>query len=219
MLQFIVQMTALTCQKVRPDCETFSHLTPTMCANLCVCIGYGIFFIMQIPSWIIFALLGAVAAAFTGFFAKIGMEGIDSTLATTIRAVIGTAYLLVITSALHKWPHLKSLNHKAVWMMVLCGIAGTSSWLFQYHAMAIQGPLSLVSAIDKLSVPLTIVLAVTLLGEKLTTVNWIGVVLIVAGVYCVAFKPAKPADRPGFPVVTQPRAISTPEASTSTRAE
>jgi transporter family protein len=155
---------------------------------------------MQIPTWLIFAFLGAVAAAFTGFFAKIGMEGIDSTLATTIRAMVGTFYLVLITTSLQKWPHLKSLNPKAVVMMILCGVAGTSSWLFEYHAMAIKGPLSMVSAIDKLSVPLTIILAVTLLHEKLTAINWVGVGLIVIGVYCVAYKPAPPATAPGLPV-------------------
>jgi transporter family protein len=146
---------------------------------------------MQIPSWIVFALLGAVMAALAGIFAKIGTEGIDSTFATAIRATVGTLYVLLVTTLMGKWPHARSLNFKAAVFMVLTGIAGVSSWLFQYHALTLPGGMiSKVAAIDKLSVPLTVVLAVLFLrGEKLAPVNWLGVGLIVAGAYLVAYKP------------------------------
>jgi transporter family protein len=146
---------------------------------------------MQIAPWLVYALLGAVMAAFAGIFAKVGTEGIDSTFATAVRAVVGTIYVLLVTTVLGKWPHDKLPGARSVLFMVLTGIAGVSSWLFEYHALAIGGMISKVSALDKLSVPLTVVLAVLFLkGEKLLPLNWGGVVLIVAGAYLVAYKPA-----------------------------
>jgi transporter family protein len=146
---------------------------------------------MQNAPWLVYALLGAVMAALAGIFAKVGTEGIDSTFATAVRAVVGTIYVLIVTTALGKWPHDRLPGFKSILFMVLCGIAGVSSWLFEYHALAIGGMISKVAALDKLSVPLTVVLAVLFLkGEKLMALNWLGVVLIVAGAYLVAYKPA-----------------------------
>jgi transporter family protein len=148
---------------------------------------------MQIEPWLVYALLGAVMAALAGIFAKIGTEGIDSTFATAVRAVVGTVYVLAVTTILGKWPEGKLPGFKSVLFMVLTGVAGVSSWLFEYHALAIGGMISKVSAIDKLSVPLTVVLAVLFLkGEKLIGLNWVGVGLIVAGAYLVAYKPGVP---------------------------
>lgn len=128
-------------------------------------------------------------AALAGYFAKRGTSNIDSTLATTIRAIVGTFYVVLVTTAMRKWPHLKTLNVPAMFWMVLCGVAGVSSWLFEYHAMAIGGPLSKISALDKLSVPMAVILAVVLLKERLGLINWVGVILIIAGAYFVAYKP------------------------------
>jgi bacterial/archaeal transporter family protein len=149
---------------------------------------------MQNANWLVFALLGAVMAALTGIFAKVGTEGIDSTFATAIRATVGTIYVLLVTTAMGKWPHLRTLNGKALLFMVLAGVAGVSSWLFQYHAFSLPGGMvSKVAALDKLSMPLTVILAVIFLrGEKLSMMNWVGIVLIVAGAYLVAWKPAAP---------------------------
>jgi transporter family protein len=146
---------------------------------------------MQIPPWLIYALLGAIMAALTGIFAKVGTEGIDSTFATAVRAVVGTIYVLLVTTIMGKWPHAKTLTTKSVLFMVLCGIAGVSSWLFEYHALTLPGGLiSKVSALDKLSVPLTVLIAVIFLkNEKLLPLNWLGVALIVAGAYLVAYRP------------------------------
>jgi transporter family protein len=148
---------------------------------------------MQIAPWLVYALLGAVMAALAGIFAKIGTEGIDSTFATAIRATVGTLYVLLVTTLLGKWPHARSLNLRSLIFMILCGVAGVSSWLFQYHALTLPGGMiSKVSALDKLSVPLTVVLAVLFLkNEKLLGWNWLGVLLIVAGAYLVAYRPVQ----------------------------
>ncbi|MDP9172765.1 MAG: EamA family transporter [Planctomycetota bacterium] len=139
-------------------------------------------------TWIIFALLGAAAAALTNIFAKVGMKGIDSTMATAVRSMVATIYLIGFTTVLGKWPHLKTLNPKALLMIVLAGLAGASSWLFEFRALAIGGPVSGVVALDKLSVPLAVVLAVLIFHERLLPLNWLGVLLIVAGGYLVAYK-------------------------------
>ncbi|MGD0540384.1 MAG: EamA family transporter [Tepidisphaeraceae bacterium] len=146
---------------------------------------------MQIAPWLVFALLGAVMAALAGIFAKIGTQGIDSTFATAVRAVVGTLYVLLVTTILGKWPQARSLSAKSVIYMMLTGIAGVSSWLFEYHALTLPGGLiSKVAALDKLSVPLTVVIAVLFLrNEKLLPLNWLGVALIVAGAYLVAYRP------------------------------
>lgn len=130
-------------------------------------------------------------AALAGIFAKLGTEGIDSTFATAIRATVGTIYVLAVTTILGKWPHARSLNVRGLVFMVLTGIAGVSSWLFEYHALTLPGGMiSKVSALDKLSVPLTVVIAVLFLkSEKLVSWNWAGVALIVAGAYLVAYRP------------------------------
>jgi bacterial/archaeal transporter family protein len=146
---------------------------------------------MQISPWLVYALLGAVMAALAGIFAKLGTEGIDSTFATAIRATVGTIYVLLVTTIMGKWPHIRTLNGRGFLFMVLTGIAGVSSWLFEYHALTLPGGMiSKVSALDKLSVPLTVVLAVLFLkGERLMGLNWVGVALIVAGAYLVAWRP------------------------------
>jgi len=130
-------------------------------------------------------------AALAGIFAKIGTQGIDSTFATAVRAVVGTLYVLLVTTILGKWPQARSLSAKSVIYMMLTGIAGVSSWLFEYHALTLPGGLiSKVAALDKLSVPLTVVIAVLFLrNEKLLPLNWLGVALIVAGAYLVAYRP------------------------------
>jgi transporter family protein len=146
---------------------------------------------MQISPWLVYALLGAVMAALAGIFAKLGTEGIDSTFATAIRATVGTIYVLLVTTVMGKWPHIRTLNARGFVFMVLTGIAGVSSWLFEYHALTLPGGMiSKVSALDKLSVPLTVVLAVLFLkNERLMAWNWVGVALIVAGAYLVAYRP------------------------------
>jgi transporter family protein len=142
-------------------------------------------------TWILYALGAAAAAALTGIFAKIGTEGIDSTMATAVRAIVGAFYLTLVATALGKWPHLKNLNLKATAMFILAGLAGSTSWLLQYKAYAIGGPVSKMAAIDKLSVPMAVILAVIFLRERLFPINWAGVILVVIGAYLVAYSPIK----------------------------
>jgi transporter family protein len=135
--------------------------------------------------WQLFALGSAFFAALTAVLAKVGVEEVNSNLATFIRTVV----ILVVTAALisfrHEWEPLDQLSRKGVVMLVLSGLATGLSWLCYYRALQ-MAPASRVAPIDKLSVALVIVLAVLFLGEPLTWKVAIGGGLVVAGVLILA---------------------------------
>jgi len=136
----------------------------------------------SIPRWLLFAILSAVAAAFVGIFGKLGMEKIDSNLATVVRSIVMTLFLLVACTVLGVWTKLPTLHGRAIWMIVLSGVAGAVSWLFYFRAIQL-GHVSQVAPIDKLSMPFAVVLAVLILRDRPSGLNWLGVILIVAGGY------------------------------------
>ena len=133
-------------------------------------------------SWLVYALLSAACAAFVGIFGKIGMRGIDSSLATAVRSIIMTLFLVGVCSALGIWSKVHSLHAKAVTMIVVSGVAGAFSWLFYFKAIQL-GEVSQVAPIDKLSMPLAVLLAVFILGERPSILNWVGIGLIAGGAY------------------------------------
>ncbi|MFH0874798.1 MAG: EamA family transporter [archaeon] len=137
--------------------------------------------------WLIFALLSAITAAFVAIFGKIGLTGIDSGLATAVRAVIMAIFLVSIALLQGKFSELHTIfsNSKALLYIVLSGIAGALSWLFYFFALKL-GKVSQVAPIDRLSVVFAIILAFLILGEKLTIKTGIGASLIAAGAIIVA---------------------------------
>lgn len=135
--------------------------------------------------WLTYAILSAIAAAFVGILGKVGMRDVDSTLATCIRSVVMTIFLVsvcLISGIAHK---LQTIPQRAMGIIVLSGIAGAVSWLFYFRAIQL-GTVSQVAPIDKLSMPLTVLLAVILLKERPTWENWVGIALIVAGAFLAA---------------------------------
>ena len=137
--------------------------------------------------WKIFALLAALFAALTAIFAKIGIEGIDSNLATGIRTVVILILIWGIVFATVPLAGIKSLTVTNWIFLILSGAAAGLSWLFYFKAIQL-GPVSRVAPIDKLSVALTIVLSFIILGE---TVSWqviVGGLLIVSGTLCMLWK-------------------------------
>lgn len=144
---------------------------------------------MLTQRWLVYALLSAASAALVGVIGKVGMRGIDSTLATAVRSVVMTVFLLGVCTVMGLWPRVQSLHGRAVTMIVLSGVAGAVSWLFYFKAIQ-AGTVSQVAPIDKLSMPLAVVLAVLALGERPSWTNWTGVVLIAGGAYLAA----RPAD-------------------------
>lgn len=141
-------------------------------------------------NWLVYALLAAGCAAVVNIFAKIGMQGIDSTLATAVRSVVMVLFLAAVCTAQSKWAGLGAIDRRAMGMIALSGVAGAASWLFAFKALAVGGDVTRVSPIDKLSVPLAAVLAFLILKERPGAINWVGLALIVAGGYLAALKDA-----------------------------
>lgn len=139
--------------------------------------------------WMIFALLSAVMAALVAIFGKIGLTGIDSNTATAIRAVIMAAFLVIVVICEGKLSQIGTIlaNRKAITFIVLSGVAGALSWLFYFVALK-YGKVSQVGPIDKLSVVFAVIAAVLFLGEKISWLNGLGVLLIAVGALLVAVK-------------------------------
>jgi transporter family protein len=132
------------------------------------------------PAWIIFASLSAVFAALVAIFGKIGITNVDSTLATTIRAVVMAGFLIITSFAFKKFQNWDGVDSRALSFIFLSGIAGALSWIFYFYALK-KGPASGVAALDRTSVVFVIVFSVLFLAEKLTWKLGLGAVLIAAG--------------------------------------
>ena len=130
--------------------------------------------------WIIFALLSAVFAALTSILAKIGIDGVNSNLATAIRTVVVVVMAWVMVFLTNTQNGILDISRKSWIFLVLSGLATGASWLCYYKALQI-GDASKVVPIDKLSVVITLVLAVIFLHEEFTAKSLIGCVMITAG--------------------------------------
>lgn len=130
--------------------------------------------------WFVFALLSAVFAALTSVLAKVGIEGVTSNLATALRTcvVLAMAWLMVFIT--HAQSGIGSIGRKSWVFLILSGLATGASWLCYYKAIQ-MGSVSKVAPIDKLSVVITLILAVIFLHEDFTVKSAIGAVLITAG--------------------------------------
>ena len=130
--------------------------------------------------WFIFAILSAVFAALTSILAKVGIEGVDSNLATAVRTVVVVAMAWIMVFITNAQSGLLQISKKSWIFLILSGIATGASWLCYYRALQL-GDASKVVPIDKLSVVITIVLAFVFLHEKVTTKSVLGCILIGAG--------------------------------------
>ena len=130
--------------------------------------------------WALFALLSAVFAALTGILAKIGMEGINSNLATAIRTVVVLAMAWGLVFLTGKQAGIADITTRGWVFLTLSGIATGLSWLFYFYALQ-MGEASKVVPIDKFSVVISMVLAFLVLGEKLTILEVVGGLMITVG--------------------------------------
>ena len=137
--------------------------------------------------WIIFALLSAVAAAFVAIFGKIGLQGIDTNTATTIRAIVMAVFLIGLILIQGKLSNVKPIlaNSKALFYIVISGIAGALSWLFYFVALK-QAKVSQIVPIDRMSVVFALLLAFFILGEHISLKAGIGAALVVVGGILIA---------------------------------
>jgi transporter family protein len=131
-------------------------------------------------TWIGWAILSAVFAAATALLAKVGVEHVDSNLAMALRTTVVVVFAWGIALALGKHGEIRSLDKRTLLFLALSGLATGLSWLCYFRALQL-GPASRVAPLDKLSVPLVMIFAWLLLGEKLTTSALIGGALITAG--------------------------------------
>jgi len=132
-------------------------------------------------SWQIWAILSAVFAALTAIFAKIGVSGINSDYATFIRTLVIVAVLCLFLTVSGQWQKPAQIPARSWIFLVLSGFATGASWLAYFRALQL-GDAARVAPLDKLSVVLVALFAVLFLGEKLTTLGWLGIALIGSGV-------------------------------------
>jgi transporter family protein len=141
----------------------------------------------MLSSWQFWALLSAVFAALTALFAKVGVEAIPSDLATFIRTLIIAAVLALILVASGQLQSPASIPGRTYLFLLLSGLGTGASWLCYFRALKL-GDAARVAPVDKLSVVLVAVFASVFLGERLSPVNWLGVVLCTAGIILVAIR-------------------------------
>lgn len=137
--------------------------------------------------WLVFAILSAVFAALTSILAKVGIEGVNSNLATAIRTVVVVIMAWGMVFLTHAQSGLAEISKKSWIFLILSGLATGASWLCYYHALQL-GDASKVVPIDKLSVVITLVLAFIFLHEDFTVRSLIGCILIGAGTLIMVMK-------------------------------
>lgn len=123
----------------------------------------------------------------TAIFAKLGLQGVDSDLATLIRTFVIVLVLAALVLARGKWSNPLQLRGQTLWWLLLSGLATGASWVCYFRALKL-GPASKVAPIDKLSVVLVAVFAVLFLGERPGARDWFGIALVAAGVLVLGLK-------------------------------
>lgn len=135
--------------------------------------------------WLIFAILSAVFAAATSLLANVGIENVDSNLATAIRTTVVLVMAWLIVFCRKEATFVREINDKELIFLILSGIATGASWLCYYYAIQ-QGLVSIVVPIDRLSILVTVIFSLIVFKEKLSVKAWIGLALLTAGTVCMA---------------------------------
>ena len=142
---------------------------------------------ISFSSWQVWAVLSAIFAALTAIFAKVGVEDIDSDLATLIRTVIVLIALALILYATGRISRPGPIPARSWLFLLLSGLGTGASWLCYFRALKL-GPATLVAPIDKLSVVLVALFGVVFLGERPSLNSWLGIALISAGAVLIVIK-------------------------------
>ncbi|MEL4069416.1 EamA family transporter [Ochrobactrum sp. GPK 3] len=141
----------------------------------------------MVASWQFWALMSAVFAALTAVFAKVGIQGINSDFATLVRTFVIIGALCLFLTITGQWQRPGEISAKSWLFLVLSGLATGASWLAYFRALQI-GDAARVAPVDKLSVVLVALFGAVFLGERMSTINWFGIVLIGCGVVLVALR-------------------------------
>ena len=138
-------------------------------------------------TWFYWAVLSAVFAALTAIFAKIGIQSVDSDLATLVRTAIILVVLTGFVIYANKWSNPLQLSGKTWLFLVLSGLATGASWVCYFRALKV-GDASKVAPVDKMSVILVAIFAVIFLGDRPSLREWSGIALVAAGIVILALK-------------------------------
>lgn len=142
---------------------------------------------MTASNWFFWALASAVFAALTAIFAKIGIEGVDSDLATLIRTAVILVVLAGFVYLAGKWSNPSELSARTWVFLILSGLATGASWVCYFRALKI-GNASQVAPVDKFSLVLVAVFAFAFLGERPSLREWLGILMVGTGVLVLALK-------------------------------
>lgn len=132
--------------------------------------------------WFLFALLSSVFAALTSILAKVGIEGVNSNLATAVRTIVVVIMAWVVVFMTNTQNGLPDIGRKSWIFLILSGLATGASWICYYKALQ-MGEASKVVPVDKFSIVLTVILAFLFLHEQITIKKLIGILLITAGTF------------------------------------
>jgi bacterial/archaeal transporter family protein len=138
-------------------------------------------------SWQFWAVPSAIFAALTAIFAKVGVENVNSDLATFIRTIVVVCVLGLIVYGTRQFQNPTEISGRTYLFLVLSALGTGASWLCYFRALKL-GNAAQVAPIDKLSVVLVAVFGVMFLGERLSALNWLGVALVAAGAILVAVR-------------------------------
>lgn len=142
---------------------------------------------MATHGWFFWALLSAIFAALTAIFVKLGVQNVDSDLATLIRTAIILLVLAAFVMATGKWSNPLALSPRTWWFLGLSALATGASWVCYFRALKL-GEASKVAPIDKFSIVLVVLFAVLFLGERPSLREWSGIAMIAGGVLVLAIK-------------------------------
>lgn len=130
--------------------------------------------------WYGYAILSAMFAGLVAVFGKVGLKDVDSTLATTVRAIVMAVFLIIVTLSLGKSSLVSTLSTRALVFIILSGVAGAISWIFYFQALK-QGSVAPVQAVDRMSILFSVIFAFLFLGEAITWKSAVAVLLVLAG--------------------------------------
>lgn len=135
--------------------------------------------------YLLLALLSAFFAALVAIFGKMGLQGVDPVLATTVRGIVMAVVLALASAVSGKFSAIGTIGGRAWWMIFLAGVSGAASWLAYFLALKL-GPATHVTAVDRLSIVFVIVLAALFLGEALTWKLALGGAFMAIGAMLIA---------------------------------
>src|SRR6201997_4715966 len=138
-------------------------------------------------SWQFWAVLSAVFAALTAIFAKVGVENVNSDLATFIRTIVVICILALIVFATRQFQNPAEISGRTYLFLLLSGLGTGASWLCYFRALKL-GNAAQVAPIDKITVVLVALFGVVFLGERLSLQGWVGIALIASGAVLIALK-------------------------------